>query len=372
MSYLGENNIFSFRDNFCESLPEITVSTSLLAEFGRNIASQFSRVAVACADEKHIHRLYALISGISESGTEVFSAEHTDLPSFRYCYPQSACEAGIFISGTKTLKLTFFGNYGFPLGSKDMTKIMKGSAASNNGKIGKLNHFSSMRSIYVNSIRDNVSLPECTINAGISCGNRYIRELWHEFFSDKNDELIFQVSDDGQHVNAYSTQLGFISYDRLKLAYTLMLWERGQAVYLPDNFHYAASEAAAECGYELRKFNLDSDIPKDVSKQRFLRDMLFMCVSLCSDIDRFYALMKRIPDFTTAKREIPADSKLNSLIGKSIIERGGKITLTQSGKNRILLLAQANNAETAAELCADWEKKLRKISSCNNLFHPQV
>lgn len=371
MSYLGENNYFSFRDNFCEPLASSTINSVGITAFGRVLASIYGRFAVCCSESRHLPLMFALTSGISECGADVFISDCTDLPSFKHIISLSGCNAGIYISGNKTIKISFFQENGFPLGNREMTEIMNKSEYHEKIDYGNINKISSAKSIYINSIKDKFSSASFPINAGVSCGNRNIRDLWREFFSDDSDTLIFQISDDGQNVNAYSAEFGFISCDRLKLAYSIMLWEMGQAVYLPENFHYAASEAAAKQGYSLKKFNPDVEIPDEVIQQRFLNDMLFMCTALTENLEDFYSLLRRVPEFTTAKREIPSDLNCNSLLNKTIIEPNGKVILSGSGKNRISLLVQAHDAETASEICSVWEKKLRKLSSCNNLFHPE-
>ena len=47
---------------------------------------------------------------------------------------------------------------------------------------------------------------------------------------------------------------------------------------------------------------------------------------------------------------------------KTIIDNNGRIKISNSGKKRITLTAQAYNAETAAELCCFWQNKINSLS----------
>lgn len=70
MSYLGENDLLSFRDNFCEVLPNKNFTSANAADFGISLPAKFGSIAVGCADEKIRHILFALCSGIADSGRE--------------------------------------------------------------------------------------------------------------------------------------------------------------------------------------------------------------------------------------------------------------------------------------------------------------
>ena len=93
-----------------------------------------------------------------------------------------------------------------------------------------------------------------------------------------------------------------------------------------------------------------------------------MCAHLAKNKKLFLHLIKELPQLASAKREvafsftdtdIPTDRQIN--------ENGGRIKLTRSGKNRVTLTAQSFSSETAAELCAVWTEKLRRINKCREI-----
>lgn len=365
MSYSGENKYFSFRDGFCESLPNVNIGSAEATELGRTVSRFFRRFSVGCDGFSHMHILYAICCGLSECGRDVYVCENTDLPSFKFGMPLISADCGIFISGENCIKISFFGESGFPVTSELLTGIMNAEPAETVEKCGRINQSTSFRSIYIDNIADSFGGTGSSIPAGISCGNRSVRSLWLEFFTGEDDSLVFQISDDGQRVNAYSSQVGFISYEKLILAHALNLSQQGQAVYLPENFHYGADFLTSESPLKIIRFSTEKKIPEEVVKQRFLSDSLYMCTHLARN--NIIKSVKALPQLVSAKREITIDSVENIPYGKTILENDGRIIISRSGKNRITLLAQAYSSETAAELCSDWSEKLRRIGSQQNI-----
>ena len=359
MSYLGEKGIFSFREGKCEEISRSAAGSTEMAAFGRTIAPFFSRFSVGSCGFQRLHLLYALCSGISECGKDVFICENTDLPSFRFGSPLISADCGIFIGSGTGLELSFFDRSGAVLPVSVLEKIMNSEPAPAAGKSGKITSATSFRNIYVNNISDSLNGVGFPISAGISCGNRSVRSLWLEFFTGEDDELVFQISDDGQRVNAYSRELGFVSYERLILAYALKLADSGEKIWLPESFHYGAELA---CDNGIIRFSDDSGIPENAENSRFLRDSLYMCCHLANDRIRFISAVRRIPSISSVKREIAADNAEKAPLRRMIDDDKGRVIITRSGKNRLTLLAQAMSSETAAELCNIWTDKLKNNS----------
>lgn len=362
MSYIGENEYMSFRDGCCEVLPRSEFGAAGAARFGKILAGLYKRFSIACNGFEHNHILYALSSGLAECGRDVYVCENTDMPSFRFGYPMLSADCGIYVSGD--LKLSVFGKNGFPVSDKELSMIMNGSPAAAHDKKGRIYSATSFRAVYVSNVADSAENRELPIPAGISCGDRAVRLLWQEFFTGEDDELVFQVSDDGSRVNAYSTQAGFISYEKLILAYTAMLSEKGQAVYLPDSFHYAAELMEKGGSPRVIRFPSDEEAPAEAVKQRFLADPLYMCVHLAKNRDSFIRRVKSLPQLACAKREVTVSNAGNIPVGKAFADRYGRVLLHRSGKNSVTLLSQADTMEAAAELCSLWTEKVRRISSC--------
>ena len=368
MGYIGENSDFSFRDGFCEPLAGKAVSTSGMANFGKSISGLFSRFSLSCDNEKNVHLMYALCSGIAECGKDVYLSKNTDLPSFRHSLHITGSDCGIYISGSAP-KLSFFGGNGISFCDEELQKIICAKTALKKQNCGQIIPMNSLKNLYIGSISDKIEWSGNPISAGISCGNRTIRNLWNEFFTGEDDTLVFQVSDDGSRTNAYITDSGFVSYEKLVTASILSHFPNGGTVWLPDSFHYAAEDMLMQNNITVNHYNPNHKVPTEANGQRFINDTLFMCVNLASERDDFFDTLKKLPDFASAKREVILNLSTSFPFSKTFFEQNGRLHISKSGRERVTLTAQAYTSETAAELCGLWSEKLKKLSSCNNLFH---
>lgn len=367
MGYIGENSKFSFRDGFCEPLADAVIISSDMADFGRALAGLFNHITVGCENENNVHLMYAMSSGIAECGKDVFICENIDLPSFTFGLPITASDCGVYFSGSAP-KFSFFSKNGYFFTDTQLEKLMNAGCTPIAERCGKITPVNSLRQLYINSIRDSLGDCNIPIKAGISCGSKIIRKLWEEFFTGEDDSLIFQISDNGRHVNAYSTEKGFISHEKLILAYALISLENGGTLYLPDSFHYAASDISSDNNIVIKYYNPQYNIPDEAAAQRFLTNPLFMCTAIAKDRGIFRKALEKLPKFASAKREIALNICSSEPFSKTVFEENGRVNITRSGKNRVTLSAQAYSSETAAELCGIWSEKLRKLSSCNKFF----
>lgn len=351
MSYIGENSGFSFIDNFCEPLSDDITSAFIL---GRTTAYLYKKIAVCCDESESRKMFYAVCTGISDGGSDVFMCEESILPAFRHIISIISADCGIYVS-KKGKKISFFDKSGFPLCRENMIHLMSTEKQKIPEKCGEISEFSSVLRLYSDSISDELKNVKIPLNAKVNCGNKKIRSLWEKFFDSDDDEFIFQVSDDGSRVNAYGMECGFISYERLILSYAAI---QGEDIYIPDTFHYAADNIAGNFGFMMKRYVSENGISG--VNQRFLRDSLFLCTQLLSDMRKFYGVIRRIPAFSSAVRETGVDVPENFPVKRIINEKNGRVILYRSGRNRIGITAQAYESETAAELCAVWEEKLKR------------
>lgn len=349
MSYYGERGKFSFRDNFCEETDILEIGE--LAEFGKLLGSLFGRIAVGTDGISRNSELYVISGGIAKSGSDVFFMNDT-MPVFRYGIKLAECECGLYLCGEEKLRLIFFDGFGINMPESVMQKIYNHKTAKILKESGKIIFLENTEEFYINSLRDR--LPEIfSGNAVISCGNRRISDIWRNFFSSETGDIIFQISEDGSRVNCYSTDFGFISYERLILAYSLVLWEKGEKVILPEDFHYAGEELAKNINARYTYQNITNH--SEVYKQKFTFDSLFLCTGLMNCGQSISDIIRRIPGFYTAKREINADFSMREP-ERTVLTADGKIKLSKSGKNRLTLSVQSMDMETSAELCGKWER----------------
>lgn len=355
MSYIGENELLNFYSGECVAVSDKALGTVETAYLGRLLASRYDILCIGSEEFRHNSLLYVLAGALAECGTEVYICENTDPASFRFSISLLGAEAGVFIADSR--RMYIYSNYGSILCDKELSEVKNAVPAEKSVKTGSIHHYTSFRSIYTANIRKNTDTGDKKLPCAISCGNAGIRSLWGEFFDNEDREMSLQISDSGLIVNAYSAMHGFIPYEKLILAYMTVFKEVGQAVYLPESFHYAADMLD-----DIRVIRYkSSDIPPvPAQKQRFPRDALFMCTRLMSDRAKFSTVINSLPDMASVKRDVTVDSHRPINIYRSISAPNGRIFVTQSGRSRLRIAAQAANMETASELCAEWFEKIRR------------
>ena len=360
MSYIGEDDHFSYRDGKCE-LHNKNISPSAAAAFlGRKLALKYRRFCAGCCNYDKVHLLYAVCSGIAESGKDVYVCENTDLPSLLFSRPIMSVDCAVYLHGDSgSLIISLFDRNSLPFSDKALGELLECSDRECSVKYGKMLPVTSFSSILAHNITDSLDI-KGLIPAGVSCGNSVLRSLWLKFFSGSSDELAFQVSDDGQRVNAYSLKYGFISHEKLRMCCILKLLKEKTPVYLPDDFNYSADILGSS---EIIRFSRDA-VPPEAGSRRFLSDPLYMCVSLAKDMKNFFSLIEELPAFASSKREISISNMDRMPIGKTFSDQSGKIFITRSGRNRITLAVQSYSAEAAAELCCLWTEKFRRLDKC--------
>lgn len=361
MSYIGENETFCYRDGACEVKHPETFSASEAERLGGILASFGSRFSAACSDYSYHAMLSAISNSLAEFGCDTVVCESTDLPSFRFGIPLISANCGIFISGAHgSMQFTLFDEKGLRFSDDKLRKVMEGSPVPNAETRGSVTVSTTFRELYIGNLRECLNVRD-KIPASVSCGGRAVRTLWEEFFTCRDDGLVFQVSEDGQRANAYSSDVGFISHEKLLMTYVFMQTQKEREVWLPDDFHYAAELLD---GYRLiHRFSAEREMPEDAVKQRFLTDTLFLCTQLSQDRQAMISAIRALPSFATSNRDISINVTDETPVGRTIIDSGGRIRISRSGSRRLKLSAQAYSAETASELCSQWTEKLRRSAA---------
>ncbi|MBR4628118.1 MAG: hypothetical protein IKO47_10555 [Ruminococcus sp.] len=354
MDYYGENSYFRFSAGCLESTCPERPSVSAAADAAACLASHFRRFSVGCDGFSHVHHLYALCSGISAAGRDVYVYENTDLPSFRFGFPLLSSDCGLFISENSTLRISVFGADRLPVSAELLAELMQNR---NNDacaeKCGRITPAASFRSLYTANIREKLALPDEGLDAAVSCGTRSVRTLWEYIFTNENSNLVFQVSTDGQTVNAFSQKHGFIPAEKLLLAYAAMFPD-AEGTPVPVYIHFAADVP----GISISRLSPDelSALPQE--RIRHITDPLYLCAALASDRGRFSEILSQLPEMSSVRRDITVTFRDMKPFRRTVPCSGGVVRLTRSGRNRLSLIAQARSAETASELCTEWTSKL--------------
>ena len=125
-----------------------------------------------------------------------------------------------------------------------------------------------------------------------------------------------------------------------------MLW-------LPENFHFSAERS----GLDIRRFTDSTD---DEFSLRILTDPLYVCAMLAAERERTLAALSELPELSQVRREVPVSFCETTPFRRIIVLPEGRLLLSRCGRERLLIAAQADSMEAAAELCEVWESRLRR------------
>lgn len=366
MSYIGNDDWFVYAENFCENLSGSRIMSEESVVLGKKVGSLFKRICIGYESENDKIAASAVMAGAGEQNCGIFMLESITVPAFRYALT-ILNSIGIYVSGNGK-RIMFYGSNGFGLTDGQITQLMK--LPIPNPEYGShIKNLSGFDAAYTQFIADTANETK-KFKASVSCGNKRLRELWLNFFDGSSEELVFQISDDGTHVNACLKGMGFISYERLLLIYSVMLGREKGRVYLPQKYHYAAEKTGEKYGFEIVRFDPAEDIPAEAASQIFLRDALYMCIRFMKNYGLFMELLLDMPKFSSARREIAIHGELNT--DRNVFQRtNGRIFAEKSGRNTLLVLAQAMDSETAAELCGDFCRRFGRKGFCGD-FHSEL
>ena len=320
---------------------------------GLALAEKYSKVYACTSEYANTGLLYALAGGLSEGGCEVFLCEDTDNASFRFSVPVIEPDCGVYID--KNGAITFYDRFGIP--SRELPPAQTGSIRGHAAKASNaaMHRISSFADIYISNLMRASGLKGKKPDCAVSCGKRCIKRLWETFFESSDGNTVLQVSNDGSKANIYSLSDGFISYEKLILAYIAMYCKNGQAVFLPDTFHYSADKLK---NANIIRYSASGSIPEYAAKQRFLNDTLYLCTRLLRDMEAFKEAVSTLPDINSLSRCIPADRPFFP-DHRIFSYDNGRAFITKRSDSMLKLVVQSASPETSAEICGDIINKLR-------------
>lgn len=351
------------------------ISSPLTPETAARIGTALGRLGnIAAAFEKSPDAAaiaHALSAGACSAGSDCLIMEDA-LPA--------AAEFAAECSGAKFTCLCRDGKIAVRGGSSaDIRRInrllaMQGSYSVSGENYGKCEPLNPMP-LYLCSLKGILKGELHGIFAEISCPHKGTAELLRDILRDKNDpegeRIIFTLSSDGDRISAFSED-GTFSHEKLLLLCCRYFLERDGSVTLPDFFPRAAEELAKQYdGYITRVSDGGEAFTRDC-----LRAVLLILEILRGSGERLSAAVKKLPDFAVSRRYFPTDNLPEEVIarvrekfalteyGSALRTRTSRITVRPLRRG-ISLIAEAEMAETAAELCGFFEKEIRSADSAD-------
>lgn len=364
------------------------------ARAGESLAKALShgRVGVAfSSDERSRACADAVSAGLRTAGVDVWSFGVLFESQLSFLVPFCSLKAGVFVSAEEgTVRV--FGENGLSIStalSQKAAELMT-SKIGDCGPCGRAFDMSAMAVLY----RDELSnrLPDSVTDCAVLSSNPLITALTNDCMRITGSErqLVFRINRQGTSLTAYSEKTGVVPFVKLVAMCGMHELESGSDISVPYDAP-AFLDDLAECNGRTayRYLSAPSDGSDNVARrlaarQFWSRDALFTVAEIMSIMEEkcvdFPALYEKLPPFfiysTQAKLETPPEY-LSEFEGEKfsfnrdggngfvLVEKRGKAHITPTGDDRVRLVVQSADEETAQELCADIERILsenRRIS----------
>lgn len=197
-------------------------------------------------------------------------------------------------------------------------------------------------------------------------------------------DTVLRCGASGAKLSAYSPESGEAGYDRLLALCCLGELEKGRDIAVAYDAPMFLDSLAAEYGRKVFRYlgtpadNSDSSARRLASKQIFVRDGLFLAVKLLSMMKEkersLGSLLADLPEKAIVRKRVrigfsPAElagilggegsGGSNNFEGIRLTRSGGKLLVTpERSGGGVRILAEADSAEAAQELCAGIEELL--------------
>lgn len=361
-------------------------------------AAAEKRVGISCCATEAAQVLASAFEcGVRSSGGEAVRLDS----SFPSCAAFSACRFNLPLSvmvreiGGRG-EILFFEGSGLPLGRGKQRKIESAVSGelrrANTENTGILSTVTGTHLAYVAAAARRgsreKSMPKVWAG-GTGAANRTLRQALGEagctVVERKKGVPSFSVDRDGFLLTAYDENGRFISAEQMLVLCALGEFENGSGeVAVPYGAPMALEVLAEAMGCKVLRLERDGKRAQEkYASQLFLRDGIFAAVHICSCLakrgETLAEMASRIPAFSTVSREVRVNAdraRVMRLVAESCAEmatelcqglkintdRGTVLICPCAGTDALTISGESENEETAEEICAEFEKRVRKIT----------
>lgn len=376
----------------------VSAAASLGAAFG---SAKTGKYLATGFDGKNSSRsvLSAITGGVVSAGANVWSMGRSFLSEFVYMLTYSGMNAGLYVStddGIVSIRL--FGEHGLAPDRKterDCDYRFRRSDFSPCGSeyCGSVRDMSYLLPMYRRRLAQAKNEYYGGRNFFIRCENSDIQDLCRDFFGRHCTESeglpLFTIGRDGTSLSLTDEENEHASYENLLTLCCYDSFLQGCDVAVPYDAPKVINRLAAENGCHVIRYcdEDDAENPETahlISECAWARDALFMTVKLLDMSLRLgtdlHGLLKKLPVFFVYEKSVSVaedgaftgeilkrfreENGDRQGIGVGVASEKGDVLLSAAGKGqRIRILAEAADEETAAELCGEIEDRIHSILS---------
>lgn len=394
----GHQPIFQFDENGLTGETGVELTPEFCARLGAAIGSltRGEKVAVGCSHDKAASVMkMALVAGILSAGGLVWDFGSCIDPQFDYFVNFSMIRTGAYIAGGPrgSVRLSASGGLPAPRSLERAVEVRLSSgdfARAGWDSLREPTDMSGMRQLYrqelIGLAPDGLSGMKAEVRGSDMEPVKLLSSVLSTIGCSMDGGLRLHLGARGRRLSVFDPVAGYIWPERVLAMNCLIELKSGGELALPYDAPLAIDQLAASYDSQVKRYlscpsdESDRDARRLAANQPWARDGLMMAVRLLGWLKRTHAsvsgLLEELPDFAVTTKTVPCSAnpgqvlqKLNG--GRRETHRGegarfrfpsGNILVRPSkrGKN-LILVAEARDSETAAELCGELEQKLGTV-----------
>ena len=338
----------------------------------------------------------AVMSGLTGSGSAVWNFGECFEVQLKFLVNFCGLSAGLFIGGRDEKTVRICGEGGLSIPRFFEREIENGISQGDfreisESEIKEISDMSSVKMLYNQEILKQAPYGLQDIGVTFKSENESLKNFLEscalKLGAYKSGKLVFEVDSSGTHLSA-QTENGTFEYEKLLAVCCLNEMRNGRDIAVPYDAPAFLDSLAEGCGRKSYRYlstpadNSDSAARRLAAKQLFVRDALFLSVKLLSlmkerekNLDE---LISELPEKYIVKKTVPisfSPTNLASLIGEETVNirndsegirlvrsSGRLLVIPERTGEKVRILAEADTAEAADELCMGVEEILEAAS----------
>ncbi len=396
---IGDSKREYFDDSGIKGPVGLDITPEFCARLGSAVGSmkQINKVGVGYSDTPVGKAFYhGLLSGLCGSGTQVWDFGNITLAQMHFVAASCGMQICLYVNGEDPCTISILEKDGLPASratEREIEKILqKGEFVRSSGKqyqgVADVNGFEMLYQQELNRLAVDGLVG---IHAELSSKHRMAERLWIDTFVHMGGSLgngvKFHLSEDGCKLTAIDENHQPISYDLLLTIGCQIAFEQGQDVVLSHDAPYTIHTLAKQYGRRCyRPIHLqgkqEAELREIAHNQHWKQDGIMLSLVIMNKMKQQQCSLARlvadIPSFARKSVDIPLCQSPSLVmerlqkIGQTTeqglqVKTGDTVVRVWPNKrgNRLRILAEAYNAETAEELCKDWEGKIAYLLDRN-------
>lgn len=384
-----------FSENGCYGQTNADITPSFMTILGSSCASVFGDNILVGAAKNTASAILsaAFCTGYSASGCNIVNCGNSSIPMLIYLSRIMNSHAIVHINAAESADISLFSRGGMPLTRVQERRL---ESAVNRGdyknaawnSFGTVSAFKNARLIYSNMLSQRFNF-NSRYNISVKCNNVQIlsavKPIVEKISNKSGEKLTIAITSDGRKAELVTENGTTADYVTLTLIAASEFMKSGSEAAIPIEFPSSFEYIAKSLGKNIHRYYSCSNDNSDLIARKIAanEDFLFDGAILAFDVLNIVSeslmtieeYLKALPKIATANRflkiAVPPQRILNRIaksdrhgIGEGVVlgDDGNRVLLRSNRRgDGLFLFAEGMSAETAATLCDDVEKQVKKL-----------